>query len=60
MTSPSGAHRWPDSGSLFLKARMAGSMADMIAKHGGIVLAAPHYAEIPLDESPKSRPLPSN
>ena len=35
------------------EARMAGIVADMIARHGGIVLAAPALREIPLGESPE-------
>jgi uroporphyrinogen-III synthase len=35
------------------EARMAGTVADMITRHGGIVLAAPALREIPLGESPE-------
>ncbi len=35
------------------ESRMAGTMADMIGKHGGITLSAPAMREIPLGEGPE-------
>ncbi len=36
------------------EARMAGTVAEMIVRHGGIVLAAPALREIPLGEGPEA------
>ncbi len=53
MTSPSDAPGLAGQRVAIFEARMAGSMAEMIARHGGIVLAAPALREIPLGESPE-------
>ncbi|WP_337173267.1 uroporphyrinogen-III synthase [Paludisphaera sp.] len=34
------------------EARMAGSLADLVSRHGGEPIAAPSMREVPLDESP--------
>ncbi len=37
----------------FFESRMAGPMADLIAKHGGIPLSRPALREVPLGDSPE-------
>ncbi len=52
MTSPSGSPALAGVRVAVFEARMAGTVADMLARHGAIVLAAPALWEIPLGESP--------
>ena len=37
-----------------LRARMAGPMADLIARHGGVPVEAPAFREVPLGENPEA------
>ncbi len=53
MTSPSEAPALAGQRVAIFEARMAGPMAEMIARQGGIVLAAPALREISLGESPE-------
>jgi uroporphyrinogen-III synthase len=53
MTSPSESSAMAGLRVAVFESRMAGSMADMIARHGGIALAAPALREIPLGEGPE-------
>ncbi len=53
MTNPSESPSLAGVRVAVFEARMAGTVADMIARHGGIVLAAPALWEIPLGEGPE-------
>ena len=37
------------------EARMAGALADLVARHGGVPVAAPALREIPLEDNPDAR-----
>jgi uroporphyrinogen-III synthase len=52
MTSPSGSPALAGVRVAVFEARMAGTVAEMLARHGAIVLAAPALREVPLGESP--------
>jgi uroporphyrinogen-III synthase len=54
MTNPSESPSLAGVTVAVFEARMAGTVADMIARHGGIVLAAPALREIPLGEGPEA------
>ena len=53
MASPSESAPLAGLRVAIFESRMAGPMADLIAKHGGIPLSAPALREIPLGESPE-------
>ncbi|MGP0069557.1 MAG: uroporphyrinogen-III synthase [Isosphaeraceae bacterium] len=53
MTSPSESSSLSGARVVFFEARMAGPMADMIAKQGGDPLPAPALREIPLGDNPE-------
>jgi uroporphyrinogen-III synthase len=53
MTSPIESPALSGQRVAIFEARMAGPMAEMIAKHGAIVLAAPALREVPLGEGPE-------
>jgi uroporphyrinogen-III synthase len=53
MTDSSESHSLAGVKVAVFEARMAGTVAEMIARHGGIVLAAPALREIPLGEGPE-------
>ena len=53
MTNPSDSPALAGQRVAVFEARMAGPMAEMIGRHGAIVLAAPALREVPLDESPE-------
>ncbi len=53
MTTPSESASLAGIRVAFFESRMAGPTADLIAKHGGIPLAAPALWEVPLGDSPE-------
>ena len=53
MTSPSESAQLAGVRVAVFESRMAGTMADLIAKYGGVPLSAPRLREVSLGDSPE-------